>query len=182
MNCYIDCEWNDFRGELISMALVAEDGRELYFALGCPDPSPWIAEHVMPVIGIDPVPRYIAQAKLKTFLSVYSDVHIIADWPEDIAQFCNFLITGPGERINTPNLTFEINRSLDSTSLVPHNALEDARANKRAVNGVRVTATPDGFTVFSQDPVPNAKLIAAMEEGRAISEARALRLASQDPL
>ncbi len=150
MNFYIDAEWNDYHGELISMALVSEDERELYFSLGCADPSPWITEHVMPVLGISPILRSDAQAELKTFLSVYSDVHIIADWPEDIAHFCNFLITGPGERINTPNLTFEINRSLDSASLVPHNALQDARANKRAANGVRVTATPDGFTVFSQ--------------------------------
>ena len=27
-NIYIDCEWNDFRGELISMALCAESGEE----------------------------------------------------------------------------------------------------------------------------------------------------------
>ena len=32
---------------------------------------------------------------------------IVADWPEDIAQFCNLLMTGPGEMVPVPPLTFD---------------------------------------------------------------------------
>ena len=57
---------------------------------------------------------------------------IIADWPEDIAQFCNLLVTGPGEMIELRRLTFRVvpmnNFSTAANSRVPHNALHDARA------------------------------------------------------
>lgn len=44
MRFFIDCEFNEFRGELISMALVAEDGREFYEVLPCPNPGAWVAQ------------------------------------------------------------------------------------------------------------------------------------------
>lgn len=128
MNIYIDCEFNEFRGELISMALVAEDGREFYQVLPCENPGPWVAEHVMPILGRAPVSREAFQAGLCCYLSLFSTVHVIADWPEDIAHFCESLITGPGYRMGTPPLTMEVRRDLDAVSALPHNALEDARA------------------------------------------------------
>ncbi len=33
MNIWIDCEFNEFGGDLISMALVADDGQEFYEVL-----------------------------------------------------------------------------------------------------------------------------------------------------
>ena len=33
---------------------------------------------------------------------------IVADWPEDIAQFCNLLVTGPGEMVDLRSLTFRL--------------------------------------------------------------------------
>jgi len=128
MRIWIDTEFNSFEGELISLALVADDGREWYESLGCADPHPWVAENVMPVIGKPAMPRRLAQLSLSLWLEAYPSVHIVADWPEDIAHFCQFLITGPGTRIDTPPLTMEVRRDLDAVSKVPHNALEDARA------------------------------------------------------
>ena len=129
MKVWIDTEFNDFRGELISMALVAEDGREFYEVLDCLTPSPWVAENVMPILHKAPVARLVLQKRLFQFLMEYDDVHLIADWPEDIAHFCNTLITGPGQRIGTPPLTLEIRRDMDdAVSAIPHNALEDARS------------------------------------------------------
>lgn len=131
MNIWIDCEFNDFQGELISMALVDERGNEFYEALWCAEPSKWVANHVMPVLGICPVSKQKFQERLAAYLAKYPAIHIIADWPEDIAHFCESLITGPGYRLNTPPLTMEILR-VDSVSELPHNALADARAFRKA--------------------------------------------------
>lgn len=134
MNLYLDCEYNDFRGELISMALVAEDGREWYEVLPCDAPSAWIAKHVMPILGKPALPNAMAlSASLAAWLLQFQSVHIVADWPEDIAHFCEALIIGPGVRINTPPLTLEVRRDINTEhSAVPHNALSDARALKQA--------------------------------------------------
>jgi hypothetical protein len=126
---WIDCEFNEFKGDLISLALVAEDGREWYRVLPCPQPGAWVAEHVIPILGERPVDRQSFAHALHQWLKRYTTVHVIADWPEDIAHFCESLIVGPGMRIDTPPLTMEIRRDLDLVpSVVPHNALADARA------------------------------------------------------
>lgn len=129
MRIWIDCEFNEYKGDLISMALVAEDGREWYRVLPCPNPGSWVARHVMPILHEKPVDRPEFARSLQQWLKRYDDVHVIADWPEDIAHFCESLIVGPGERINTPPLTMEVRRDLDLIpSTLPHNALWDARA------------------------------------------------------
>ncbi|WP_354686672.1 hypothetical protein [Cupriavidus necator] len=125
---WIDCEFNEFRGELISMAIVDAHGAYWYKSLGCDNPGAWVAEHVMPIIGVAPVSRGEMQRSLQAFLGRYEEIHLVADWPEDIAHFCNILITGPGLRLNTPPLTMEVRRDLDSVSKIPHNALADALA------------------------------------------------------
>ncbi len=127
MRLFIDCEWND--GDLISVALVDEVWRAWYASLGCEKPNEWVAANVMPKVGIPSISLAEMQRQLAEFLSVYITVHIVADWPEDIAQFCNLLITGPGKRIDTPPLTLEVLRDLgDAESQNPHNALSDAYA------------------------------------------------------
>lgn len=132
MKCYLDCEFNGFGGALLSMALCCEDGNEWYEAVWSDDPvDPWVAEHVIPVLNTRPkAPGQFAWS-LQNFLCQYEHLHILVDWPEDIAYFCKAVITGPGERIKLPKLTFEIDPSLPDTSThskIPHNALEDARA------------------------------------------------------
>jgi hypothetical protein len=127
MKLFLDCEFNGFKGDLISMALVAEDGREWYEVLPCNDPCEWVAEHVMPILDKSPLENVALMSRsLFDFLKQFDSIHIVADWPEDIQHFCSVLITGPGERIDTPKLTMEILR-IDSESEVPHNALSDAR-------------------------------------------------------
>ncbi len=123
----IDGEWNSFGGELISLALVSEDGREFYGVLGCENPEPWVAENVIPKLYAEPIPLILLQSELTAYLFQFDAVHIVADWPEDIEHFCRLLIVGPGMRINTPPLTMEIVR-VDTVSEDPHNALADARA------------------------------------------------------
>jgi hypothetical protein len=129
---FIDCEFNSFQGKLISMALVGIDGREMYCCVPMEDEvDGWVAENVMPIIAEKSEPEYVELDRLPyriaEFLSEYDAVHLVADWPDDVRHFCDQLITGPGYRVDTPPLTMEIRRDLDAESLVPHNALHDAR-------------------------------------------------------
>jgi hypothetical protein len=137
MNIYIDCEWNGFGGKLISMALVADNGFEFYEVLGCEHPCEWVAEHVMPILNKDVVSLDEFNEKLESYLDQFSEVNILADWPEDIERFCASLITGPGERLNTPPLKMMIVR-IDAESAIPHNALEDARGIKAAIHALLI--------------------------------------------
>lgn len=133
MKIAIDCEWDGFAtgdnrsGKLISMALVAEDGSEFYEVLKFDNLTPWVRNNVIPVLGKEPIPYFEFQTKLRKFLNRFDRFELVADWPEDIAKFCEVLIIGPGMRIDTPNFTMTIRR-IDTESKIPHNALEDARA------------------------------------------------------
>lgn len=133
MTLYLDCEFNSFGGELISIALVSTDpARVFYEALQITSPvDPWVAEHVMPILMVQQMPVEWVQGGLQAFLSQWPEVHIIADWPEDIAYFCKLCITGPGKRIRLPRLTFEI-VTIDAPSDLPHNALFDAKGIAKA--------------------------------------------------
>lgn len=141
MRVWIDTEFNEFQGELISMALVAEDGSEFYEVLGCKSPGAWVKANVLPILGRAPILMSQLQMRLLLFLSPFSHIHLIADWPEDIAHFCQSLIVGPGARINTPHLTMEIRRDLDAVSDLPHNALADARAIRAAHLAMEAAST-----------------------------------------
>lgn len=129
MNLFIDTEFNEFRGDLISLALVADDGKEFYEVLECKNPGPWVAKHVMPILHQEPISKDLFYFKLQEFICQYDSIHLIADWPEDIKHFMDSLIVGPGVCLNYPPLTTECRRDLSSElSKIPHNALEDARA------------------------------------------------------
>lgn len=136
MNIWIDTEFNEFGGDLISMALVADDGQEFYEVLYLENDEKygsWVYFNVVPYLNKDPIDKQVFQAKLWQFINQWDEVHIIADWPDDIKYFCMSLITAPGMCIGTPlNLTMQIDRELNTeSSAIPHNALEDARAIKR---------------------------------------------------
>ena len=137
MNIFIDCEFNEFGGDLISMALVADDGQEFYEVLELENDEKygsWVFNNVVPWLNKDPIAKTWFQSKLWQFINQWDDVHIIADWPDDIKYFCMSLITGPGVAINTPlKLTMQIDRELSTeSSAILHNALEDARAIRRS--------------------------------------------------
>lgn len=139
MKLWIDCEFNEFGGDLISMALVAEDGQEFYEVLNLETDEKygsWVYFNVVPYLNKDPITKEAFQRKLWQFLNQWEEVHIIADWPDDIKYFCMSLITGPGMALNTPvKMTMQIDRELNtSASAILHNALEDARAIKQSWN------------------------------------------------
>jgi len=66
------------------------------------------------------------------YLSRDREPLIVADWPEDIAQFCTLLMIGPGLIVPVTSLSFLLMTlpgfSTSANSNVPHNALHDARS------------------------------------------------------
>lgn len=147
MRLFIDCEFNGWQGELISMAIVPEMGEPFYHVLNTDGMNivPWVRENVMDRLifnhrGGYPVSKSSFQAALQKYLFQWGEVTIIADWPDDIKYFCDSLITGPGEMMNTPFLNFEIRR-LKINSELPHNALSDAYAIRQAFNDAGFGAT-----------------------------------------
>lgn len=135
MDCliFLDCEYNEHCGDLISIALVcASDGNSFYEVLHCANPTPWVAENVMPILGKAPLSRPDVAKRLSAFLMRYESVIIQADWPEDIAHFCMLMITSnKGQCIQHPKIDFKI-RDFEYVSAIPHNALEDAKAMRAA--------------------------------------------------
>ena len=141
MRYFLDTEFNGFAGELISLALVPEHGDHEYYAvLVLPEePHGWVQRNVLPYLRSvpqgfhsEPVSREAAAAELAHYLAADRDPVIVADWPEDIAQFCMLLVTGPGEIAPVGSMRFEFvaspGFSTAMNSKVPHNALHDARA------------------------------------------------------
>lgn len=130
MKLFLDTEFNGFGGKLMSMALVPEHDwiDKFYCELEMTDQlEPWVKENVVPHMILVPSTRAQFQSKLATYLLKFQNITIVADWPDDIRYFCESLITGPGERINTPTkILFELDLNIKYESEVPHNALYDA--------------------------------------------------------
>jgi len=95
MKLFIDCEWNSYKGELISMALVPLNGESFYEVLEWSNPKEWVAKNVIPVLGKYPICRDDFTEKLSAYLCKFDEIEVIADWPEDIEHFCRELIVDP---------------------------------------------------------------------------------------
>lgn len=148
MRYFLDTEYNGIGGALLSLALVPDDGDELYLTFRCADPLlDWVERHVAPYL--DSVPEQLscprltredAAHALERYLRHDDEPLIFADWPEDIAHLCKLMITGPGDMIDTRHVTFRLvpmsNFSTAANSRVPHNALHDARALRDHIVGM----------------------------------------------
>src|SRR5690554_6647523 len=99
MRLYLDTEFNGHNGELISLALAAEDGRHWYGYWGSPAPiESWVQVHVMPYImaheplnlmrgsSIAVPDRALFRASLLEYLASRVGSTIYADWPDDFAH------------------------------------------------------------------------------------------------
>jgi len=150
---FLDTEYNGWRGELISLALVPEDkGEEFYVTLDWSGSvQPWVQKNVIPFLDMVPdsilsprLPPEDAARELSRWLmreheaQLFArqngpvELEVLADWPEDISQICSLLTIGPGLTVDVPSITFRLLRipgfSTAMNSKVPHNALHDARA------------------------------------------------------
>ncbi len=138
MRFWIDTEFNQTGGDLISIAMACEDGSEFYAVLPCDYPKKWIRENVIPILNEGPVSRPTAQRLLSHYLSRFEAIEVIADHPADILYFSQFLIVGDeGQWLDLPPIGMSIDRSLPDTaaiSAIPHNALEDAKALRKVAS------------------------------------------------
>lgn len=135
MNYVIDCEFDGYQGELISMALVRNDGPSLYMVLneglitfseedslnngktkrnilGHTVRDPWVVENVLPILFNCPVPvAFVTHAEMalaiEAFLAFDPSPHIVSDWPDDLKYFNEAIIKGPGSAIVCPHMTQE---------------------------------------------------------------------------
>ena len=132
MRYFLDTEFNGFGGELISIALVPEDDglAPFYGAVACQSPTPWVVEHIIPVLDVEPVERSCLADQFADYLSNDPEPVLVADWPEDIAHAARLLVIGPGLMKPVRNIRFDlVDAELVSSgedSAVPHNACQDA--------------------------------------------------------
>ena len=134
MKLFLDCEFNGFGGELISMALVDENEKYFYEVLPCMNPTSWVFNNVIPILNKQAIDLKEFKENLFNFLNHYETIHIVADWPEDFSLFLTTLMLQQGVCMTTPKLTMELWQSdtnLTIDSEIPHNALQDAFALKR---------------------------------------------------
>lgn len=134
MKYFIDTEFDGYKGDLISMALIREDGEARYWVIQNVDiKNEWVLEHVEPHLFKGPYELVASQADLSReiarFMKHDEDITILADWPDDIKYFCDTIVFGPGKCRNLKKIKFEFDRNMgDYVSLVPHNAYYDAKA------------------------------------------------------
>jgi len=137
---FLDTEYNGWGGALLSLALVPDQGEELYLTLDWDGAlEPWVERNVIPYLDmvahdlVSPrMSRSDAARAIAHYLAGDPDPLIVADWPEDIALFNALLVTGPGVMAEVPGLMFQFmpltGFSTAANSKVAHNALHDARA------------------------------------------------------
>ena len=134
MKLFLDCEFNGFGGELISMALVDENEKYFYEVLPCMNPTSCVFNNVIPILNKQAIDLKEFKKNLFNFLNHYETIHIVADWPEDFSLFLTTLMLQQGVCMTTPKLTMELwesDTNLTIDSEIPHNALQDAFALKR---------------------------------------------------
>lgn len=149
MRFYLDCEFNGFGGELLSLGLAPANPAlgSFYVILESNEPvQKWVKENVMPYLG-DGVryPRNMAARLLATYMhqiegATSERMTIVADWPEDFSHFMNLLLTGPGNMVSVPDFDCEYRsmRGFNTAdhSAIPHNAKADAEALRDYWEGV----------------------------------------------
>src|SRR5205085_9192395 len=145
---FLDTEYNGWGGALLSLALVPDEGDELYLTLdwsGALDP--WVEKNVTPYLDmvsdtlVSPrLTRADAARTMAHYLAGDAEPLIVADWPEDVALFNALVVTGPGVMAEVPEITFRVVQlpgfSTAANSKVPHNALHDARALRDHIVGM----------------------------------------------
>ncbi len=148
MRYFLDTEYNGWGGALLSLALVPEDGEELYVTLDWDGAlEKWVERNVVPYLDMVPeslvsprMSRADAARTVSHYLAGDPNPIIVADWPEDIALFNALLVTGPGMMAEVPALSFHFvplnGFSTAANSKVPHNALHDARSLRDHIIGM----------------------------------------------
>jgi hypothetical protein len=137
MKFFIDCEFDGFKGELISFAMVPQiEGLSptIYAIFKDSAQDEWVAKNVIPVLHDCVTPfiytdKKVVANRIAEIFSMFEHINIIADWPADIKHFCDLIEINGGECPAMQNISFYLHWGITSKdSAVPHNALHDAKA------------------------------------------------------
>ena len=129
MRLFLDTEFNGFGGELISMALVPEEGTAWYEVCELPAViNPWVKEHVLPALRKPAIPLNVMRSLFHIYISQFESPDVYCDWHADAEHFCRLL---EGNDYGS-SLDFACSLHVLKTpkgvpiSADPHNALADA--------------------------------------------------------
>ncbi len=137
MRIFVDCEFNGFGGELVSMALVPEDESiepwyEVIDHRGAFFWDRWVYENVFPVFGKDPIGQEDFRSSFLKYINQFENPTICADWYTDLVHFFSLFA---GEN-HTESVGYACTAELvlidNYQSEIPHNALFDAMAIRDA--------------------------------------------------
>lgn len=142
MRIFVDCEFNGFGGDLLSMALVPEDesiepwyeviDQHAVFMWGR-----WVYDNVYPVFGKEPISKNDFRASFIEYITRFDNPTICVDWYTDLVHFFS-MFAGPD---HTQSVGFSCKAELvlieDYHSEIPHNALSDAKAIREAWRALR---------------------------------------------
>lgn len=130
LTLYLDTEFNGHGGELMSLALVSDRGPHHFYGV-LPLPariSPWVAEHVVPLLDQEPEPEAEFRMRLHHFLERFGAEGIVADWPDDFGLLMRAM-SGPSyDQSWMVPCEMRLIVSGDVKPERPHNALSDALA------------------------------------------------------
>jgi len=138
---YLDCEFNGFNGELISMAIVVDHGENIFYEV-MPLPEtidPWVKENVIPKLNQLPIEsKELFIQKFHNFMKHYDGAEIYADSFQDFIYFFDCFkgetyqdsldITCKAMLVDSTGLVFK-------PTLMRHNAFVDALSLKEALHG-----------------------------------------------
>ncbi|WP_145128164.1 hypothetical protein [Pseudomonas sp. URMO17WK12:I11] len=143
MKIVVDCEFTQLNQntKLISMALVSEEGHELYFELNdsytTVDCSEFVVERVLPQLigGSFLISTELARNKLWNYLAQFDSVKIMSDAPEwDWEFFCSIAYSQGNWPTNVSKIPLNLidlfnEKGVDGEDApeLPHHALLDAR-------------------------------------------------------
>ncbi len=128
---FIDCEFNGGHGELISMAIVSEDGQRVFYeVVEHKQPTvDWVEENVIPILNKPPVSSSVFKERLKKFLDAFPKLTLIADHAADLFYFTQQIVGAEGWMMVEYQLDLRVDPSISAKkSTILHNALEDAKA------------------------------------------------------
>lgn len=138
MDIFVDCEFNGFGGELISMAMVTGDGDMWYGVKSYPKVwDKWVYENVYPVLHADPIGADAFRSSALAFLSKYNKPRICVDWYTDLVHFYGLFAGDSHTESVGYACTSEIRLIDKYDSAIPHNALADAKAIRDVWYGVQ---------------------------------------------
>ena len=144
MKYAIDTEFIDTStcSELISLGIVAEDGRTLYFEFHFPEEelTPWLRENVVPHLNGEPVLFHEAADAILEFIGKdqpeFWCYYLAHDWYWFTRVFGGFM-NMPQHWPQRPRELADYITSLPNVAGPEHNALNDAIATMAAVKQIR---------------------------------------------